>query len=447
MIMKAITLIIFLFLTKTCLADKYEYFLPMDQDSEEILKVLKSLKLDDKSLKHLRSVNFTSGESYDEDGGNVINKIYLIENENIDIWHMKQILAKKIKVDSEWDNLLIIVDKRKERAKSYYFQLEKGKHIEKPKPIGFTAMCFSCHVSGPRKIRPQKSKYTNDLTKVQMELISSWNNKIENYKNIDTYFPSKNKKFGFVVPNIAKHEKIDFEELKMNKCSQCHGKDSHIRGALFRQHSTTIKALIENGPNGEGYYSKINDNVKAYMPHGNVILSEKEMKCIKKWISGKNINCNFYDEKNTIYINPKLSWLQTKVKTKLHDIKINKFDIQGKLKCIKKKCMAKFEIDLTDVETGASLRNYHLLNNVLENKFLKATFKSEVYLGQKKKTTAQLNWKNKYKDIKIEYNCLSKTKCQYKSKLSLSDFGIKNIGYFGLYVKDEVEINGEITFL
>jgi hypothetical protein len=199
-----------------------------------ILSVFKILSMSLSLLtgSHLpNQVFFESLESKTEKQEPIYNKISLIQEENRDIWKMKQ--SHHGPEAKEWDTIQIIVDKSSKPYKASYHQLnEKGEEIE------YRTSCFRCHSGGPRYIRPKSKLSFKEKLQVQ-----KWNWLIKSYGDVETIQAKET--FVRQVPLKEKEQEHQYS-LNSKACLSCHYKGGP-RAPLSIAQRGTIKHLVKTG--------------------------------------------------------------------------------------------------------------------------------------------------------------------------------------------------------
>jgi hypothetical protein len=199
---------------------------------------------------HIQSdqILIESIESKTIEGNPVHNKISFAQNQNEDIWYMKQTHEK-----GEWDELKIVVDKTQNPKRVYYYQYKNNQEVK------YRASCFLCHANGPRAIRPNwESKEVKNSLKDKM-VVALWNFKIKTYGKIIT---PQNK---HIDPPLKYSGKLDTTPLQIKTCQRCHGSENFLgRSALQRQQVTTMVHLVDRGEMPPWPY-KMSDEEKKYL--------------------------------------------------------------------------------------------------------------------------------------------------------------------------------------
>lgn len=99
------------------------------------------------------------------------------------------------------------------------------------------------------------------------------------------------------------------------------------------------------------------------------------------------------------------------------------------------------KIDLRSLKTGLPLRDKHTKEHLVTNKYPQAKLIKAI--GKGGKGEALIEIKGKKKKVKGTYSIEGKT-LKARFPVKLADFGIKNIRYMGMGVKDEVTINVDL---
>jgi len=209
-------------------------------------------------------IKIESIESKNFDLKPVYNKISLTSNYQQDIWRMDQSHFGENPSQHQWERLYIYVDKRKIPYEATFYQLKPGKTDIKEQ-VEYRASCYSCHVNGPRLIRPNVDK----ISMKDKLIISLWNFKIKSYGKI---VPSQK--------NLAQtFEKVPFwyssnhenKTLEVKTCLRCHNDGAWPnRSKIKRQQVGTVQFLISN----------------HYMPPMGFKLSKKEIEELNAFING-----------------------------------------------------------------------------------------------------------------------------------------------------------------
>jgi len=206
-----------------------------------------------------REVLIESVESKTTDSQNVYNQIKLVSNSDKDTWLMKQSYNSSHPNLGEWDQLKIIVDKKVMPYQVSFHQIKNNKEVE------YKISCYLCHSNGPRAIRPNF-----ESTKAPLGVQDRLTVMLYNFK-IKTYGPVKTVSSGIRKIPLGFDSEIDNEPLKVKTCLLCHNNESKFgRGVLRRQHSETIKHLVNNGQ----------------MPPWPYQLSETEKKELNRFVAG-----------------------------------------------------------------------------------------------------------------------------------------------------------------
>lgn len=181
-------------------------------------------------------ITVESIESKTIDGGSVFNKIWLEREDQKDIWLMKQSHKGVNAGHEDWDELKIVVDKSKTPFKVSFEQFKEGR------PAEFRASCFLCHSNGPRAIRANMQSKSAPLSVSNKLTILLYNFRMKTYGPVETV-DLKNGKV-----SLKYSEPFEVEQLKVKTCLHCHNSDGIFsRGPLLRQHSETIRHLVDSG--------------------------------------------------------------------------------------------------------------------------------------------------------------------------------------------------------
>jgi hypothetical protein len=209
-------------------------------------------------------MRFRSAESLTLNGDPVFNEIKFIEQDNKDIWMMRQSHQGLGLAIHRWDRLAIVVDRSDKTVK--YYQLKPGKLTwsENEAEVPLKVSCFMCHSNGPRLIRPNQDWHLSPLQKAQ---VLAMNLRIKTYGPLTTVDHTR----PGATP-LRLQGKMENSQLKLALCQECHNRDSIFgRGELTRQNAVTISYLIEN---------------EHMPPIGS--LSSKEKQYLKYFIMGLN---------------------------------------------------------------------------------------------------------------------------------------------------------------
>jgi len=209
---------------------------------KEILARIEILDKEKDIFDNAPTVHFVSNET------SLFDVIGFYPDRDLDLWLLRQ-YPKGIK-SAELKNRLnaqafplekryvIAVDKTELVYRAYFYMADikydpakAPAYIDGNKFIdaGVTG-CFSCHASGPRKLRPATSENISDL---DMGLINGFNQRILGYGPIVTIWP----------PGQDKLDAHLSEVVTNPACISCHDKDS-IRAPIFRYHQKSISTLI-----------------------------------------------------------------------------------------------------------------------------------------------------------------------------------------------------------
>lgn len=179
---------------------------------------------------------FSSWESKTLDGGVVYNRIKFIPGFSEDTWLMQQSHQGPDVPTTTWDRLAIVVDKTKNPHVSKFYQFAQGPlemgHAHESVP--FRAPCMSCHVSGPRGIRPQNAHL---LLKIKIAML---NMRIKTYGQSISE-PGQTTLAG--APFKREHHALK-KPLALKSCISCHS-DNAIRGPLTMDNIDTARFLVD----------------------------------------------------------------------------------------------------------------------------------------------------------------------------------------------------------
>jgi hypothetical protein len=184
-------------------------------------------------------MRFRSAESLTLNGDPVFNEIKFIEQDNKDIWMMRQSHQGLGFPIEEWDRLAIVVNRSDKTVK--YYQLKPGKLTwsENEAEVPLKVSCFMCHSNGPRLIRPYRDWQLSPLQKAQ---VLAMNLRIKTYGPLTTVDHPR----PGATP-LRLQGKMENSQLKLALCQECHNRDSLFgRGELTRQNAVTISYLVEN---------------------------------------------------------------------------------------------------------------------------------------------------------------------------------------------------------
>lgn len=180
---------------------------------------------------------FISWESKTIDDQEVYNRIKFIPGWNTDTWIMQQSHQGLELPPHNWDRLAIVVDKSKSPHQAHFYQFEAGElklgtHAEQS---AYRAPCASCHVSGPRAIRPL------EISGLQWLKTTILNFRIKTYVQVES-LAGQPEQAHAPFRRVASALKT---KLALKSCSACHGENT-IRNALTLDHMTTVQFLIKN---------------------------------------------------------------------------------------------------------------------------------------------------------------------------------------------------------
>ncbi|MFZ4714478.1 MAG: c-type cytochrome [Bacteriovoracaceae bacterium] len=149
-----------------------------------------------------------------------------------------------------WERLAIVVDKKKRPLTARFYQIKAGelKWSENliDERVPYRVSCYTCHANGPRAIRPVPESKKANLGFFEKAKLLLWNTRIKSYGRIH-YDPTHDQEDLSLNPPFRDRSFKANDPLPVKTCLQCHQEDGLIaRGALTRQHSDTIKYLVEN---------------------------------------------------------------------------------------------------------------------------------------------------------------------------------------------------------
>ncbi len=415
----------------------------------ETSPAMAALPLSDSQFSQTSFIELTSAQSFAEDGRHIINRIALVENKNQDSWIMKQ----KVEGNSKWNTLLLIVDKKQMPYSAYYYELNENK------PKYFSAVCFHCHSSGPRKIRPLIS--LSSFTPVQKDLLNKWNAKIESYRVVKTpqlmgalkmtQLKGSALEIAPALP-IVYRDSLHNEVLHSQRCYECHNSQTGLRSELKRLNLESIDFLVEHNE----------------MPLNRLKLSKLEKKCLQAWVhleAGKVMpaECQKNGEvksssESKYVIDSGNSSLQAEVTSRIGNFstkfKIENFLLAGSGECEGNRlCSAEIIIGLKKLATGISLRDEHLQDEVLETKkFPVATLsfsQQKMNWGEKTPQKISISIRSQMKDIQLPLTCKRSASeeihCEFADvALNLADFDLALPQHFGAKVEPIVAISGQL---
>ena len=184
---------------------------------------------------------FSSYESKNAVGEDVFNKIKFFPSWKKDIWVMNQSHEGIDFPEGKWDRVAIVVDKSQKPYVSKFYQLKPGKleFNQNIEVAPLRASCFSCHISGPRAIRPDPEF---KMSLKQKMLISLLNFRIKSYGNSKVkpgHKPLNEVGFDY-------NFKYSKQKISLESCNTCHNEDG-IRGPLEIQNLHTIRFLVSKG--------------------------------------------------------------------------------------------------------------------------------------------------------------------------------------------------------
>ncbi|MDB2447381.1 cytochrome c [bacterium] len=184
---------------------------------------------------------FSSYESKTASGDEVFNKIEFQPGWSQDIWIMQQSHNGIESKTDTWDRIAIVVDKSQKPYVSKFYQFKPGKmEFGSENEISeLRAPCFSCHVSGPRAIRPASGSVKNLWQKI---LVLALNFRIKSYgsSNVVPGHQPKGEKSFSMDGDFAQ------EPMELESCVTCH-KTGGIRGPLRVEHIYTGRFLVKKG--------------------------------------------------------------------------------------------------------------------------------------------------------------------------------------------------------
>ena len=219
-----------------------------------------------------QAIKFESAESKTSMNQPVYNSIKLISVNDKDIWMMNQSHYGLNPGPANIDRIAIIVDKSKNPKTAEYYQLPPGGLVWsenlKLQKKEYKISCFSCHVNGPRAIRPNFENL--NVSYLDQLKIKYWNYKIASYGRIIESSTRIADDQRVTVP-FRYRTALDNQQLKLKTCLKCHNEtDSSGRGYLTRQNLGTINYLIE----------------EKNMPPGGYELSNSELIQLKRFVKG-----------------------------------------------------------------------------------------------------------------------------------------------------------------
>ena len=261
---------------------RFDRFLP-EAVRGPLLKVMQEIPFDEGGLSKHPSLEFQSAESAFESLTRKTrkifaeNRVHLFAGERFDFWMLRQsardMVVRKEHVRTE--RFAIVVDHASIPAMSYYLQFQPGPVApgQMRRPMGLTSKCFQCHPSGPRVLRPQRSRLFPSLDQAQQKLLAKWNELIASYRVVETHVPpvpngsggkgsaeggDDEAGAGGPVPparpagfsaaveeqGLRFEEPIQLDELKHETCSECHSRSSGVRAPLLRQHAPAIMSML-----------------------------------------------------------------------------------------------------------------------------------------------------------------------------------------------------------
>lgn len=175
---------------------------------------------------------FESLESKTATGAAVFNSIELQQQDNKDIWLMKQ--SHFGAHSEEWDEVKIVVHKNVRPFKASYHQLKDDKEIE------YKTSCFRCHSGGPRLIRPNINSPVGMLSLKERLVLLKMNSLIKSYGEV---LVGENNPFKRSV-TLVDNPLHSAQQLKVKSCLECH-RAGGSRAALTKENVLTIEFLVQ----------------------------------------------------------------------------------------------------------------------------------------------------------------------------------------------------------
>jgi mono/diheme cytochrome c family protein len=180
-------------------------------------------------------------------------------DKNLDIWLLQQAPKKDIPADQQHNlrgkafpnpiKYYIAIDKQDIHYQAYFFGSAHTTDDQNSTKFMFadTPMnnCFSCHISGVRKLRPGHENNIDELTKEDWNLLKTFNKRILGYGAVVTDWPLEQK-----MPDS--HQ---LEALADKKCQPCHDMNS-IQAPILRLHQMPMARLFEAHQNANGYFTR-----------------------------------------------------------------------------------------------------------------------------------------------------------------------------------------------
>jgi mono/diheme cytochrome c family protein len=206
------------------------------------------------AFNQVQSVGFYSVET------SLYDIIAYYTDKDIDIWLLQQAPQKDIPVDQRHNlrgkafpnpvKYYIAIDKLDVHYHAYFFVSTHTGDDQNSTKLMFadTPMndCFSCHISGVRKLRPSEESHIDELTTEDWSLVNTFNKRILSYGAVVTDWPQNQNKPGA-------HQ---LETLADKKCQPCHDMNS-IQAPVLRFHQMPMARLFEAHENASGYYTHL----------------------------------------------------------------------------------------------------------------------------------------------------------------------------------------------
>ena len=418
---------------------------------DEILNELSLIPWTEKQLAQYDSLTFMSAQSTDTKNQHLINKVYFFGKSHYDIWLMKQ----KINPNPDpatWNRVVIAVNREKNQA--YYFEMgpEGPGEVGRPHFKAFTAPCLSCHSSGPRVIRPMKSELTNPFLTRDIQLLKTWNQRIENGRETTNYRPMIKEK-----SILDLHEPGSLESLKIPLCVSCHANGSGIRGPLQRQNLESILFLTHNHLDRDNIYISADrsESALAEMPLQSTKLNSQQQICLETWLNHKqdleqqgcsDVGTPTIEKSFHWSLNPRQSQLDVLVSTKVSQFKVSGALVNGKMNCkdsVLKSCEGRATFNFEFVSSGIELRDQHLSQILDKYGFKSSTVEFE--LNTLNQWTLNIKWGTRIQKVKLDNPCRTDadhSSCQFDVPLNLTDFDFPVPEFLGLKVDNQITVRG-----
>ncbi|HEX4922915.1 MAG TPA: cytochrome c [Bdellovibrionales bacterium] len=211
------------------------------------------------------ALSFDSEESRRADGRPVRNEVRFVAGLSRDVWLMTQTHGPH-----DIDRLAIVVDKSVAPKRARFYQLEPGADLEdlaagRAPQAPYRASCFTCHVNGPRALRPELASESWGSALRATWIAALWNLRVKTYGRVLS--EAGEGAAGSGAP-FRRAGAVSNEPAGLLGCARCHHDGKLGRGTLLEQHASTVAFMVRQGympPRGFGLSPEERDKLNDFM--------------------------------------------------------------------------------------------------------------------------------------------------------------------------------------